>query len=84
MYPKPFLCPNGHTLGEVSLSLNRKSDFRIRRLSLYRHADQPDDIIAVITGPADEITCSICGYKRDWFIGDEGIQSILDARNIPQ
>ena len=74
MYPKPWICPSGHVLGEV----NRLNN--VRHLVLFRYAGQPQDVAAVITGPAYGITCSICGCKRNWFIGDEAIHELLEKR----
>jgi len=81
MYPKPWLCPSGHTLGEIN-TCKADSGVKVRKLYLYRQAANPADVIAEITGPVVNIACSICGCTRDWFIGDEGSQSILDARGI--
>ena len=78
MYPKPWLCPSGHVLGSVE----RIQETRRRYLKLYRQADNPASVIAEITGPVANITCSICGCTRDWHIGEESIQDLLEARGI--
>lgn len=79
MYPKPWICSSGHVLGVVVRVQG------IRHLNLYRQAVLPGEggeIIANITGPAFGATCSICGCKRNWFIGDEAIRELLEARGI--
>jgi len=81
MYPKPWLCPSGHTLGEIN-TCKADSGVKVRKLYLYRQADNPADVIAEITGPVVNIACSICGCTRDWHIGDEAIQELLEKHKI--
>jgi len=80
MIPKLFLCPSNHVLGVVE-----RSESGIRRLHLFREAVRKGEVgkdFAVIVGLTYEITCSICGCRRDWVPGEEAIQELLEARGI--
>jgi len=71
--PQPWNCPTGHRLGHVARA------GRIRRLFLYRQADEPRDVIAALTGNA-RIVCSVCRQEREWDVAAEALQELLERR----
>ena len=57
---------------------------RVRALMLYEvsveHDDVPPTLPALrgrVVGSVEEIQCTICKYKRDWIIGQDGMQELL-------
>lgn len=73
---KPWKCPTGHTLGHVA----RRG--RVRRLFLYRQANDSTNVIAELTGNA-EVICSVCLRTREWDLAAEGLRELLERRLSP-
>jgi hypothetical protein len=74
----------GHIVGEIK-SVTVGSG-RVRALMLYEMSlekdDVPDELPALrgkVIGSMDDIRCTICGHKRDWMIGEDGMQQLLKS-----
>lgn len=57
---------------------------RVRALMLYEVSVEqnnvPPSLPALrgkVVGSMEEIQCTICKYKRDWIIGQDGMQELL-------
>lgn len=87
---RQWRCKNGHVLGLVVRSRVRgeRDDYHVTRLLLFRHAIDLDvddvrpieevDVIAMVEGTTLNVTCSICGEKRTWWIGEAAIQRLME------
>lgn len=77
---KPWMCSNGHILGQVKRNGNG-----VRQLLLYRHAvdlsaEQPMDVdlIGFLEGSMFDIRCDLCGAVRPWEIGKEAVRRLVE------
>ena len=75
-------CPKGHIMGEIKRV--QVGEHRVRALMLYETSvdalDVPASLPALrgrVVGSMDEIQCTICKHKRDWIIGQDGMQELL-------
>lgn len=88
---KPWVCPDGHILGQtVRIEVNNNGRKRyVTQLNLYRHAidmeaETPEsvDVVAVLEGTVPVVECDICHKTRPWFIGEETIEHLLEQRKM--
>ncbi len=78
-------CPKGHIMGEIKRVV--VGEHQVRALMLYEksveQADVPASLPALrgkVIGSMDDIQCTVCNHKRDWIIGQDGMQELLSHR----
>lgn len=77
-------CPRGHVIGEVKY-LTRDKGVRVRALMQYDRSETklPDELPALrakLIGDAYDVRCTICGTVRDWYMGEDAINELLEKR----
>jgi hypothetical protein len=88
---KPWVCENGHWLGQtVRAEVNKDGrKIYVTRLNLFRHAidtkaERPEevDVVAVLEGTVPVVQCDVpgCGASRSWFIGEGALEHLLMQR----
>ncbi len=71
----------GHVLGEIRTVVYGKRE--VKALAVYEQslAAVPSEtpvVRAVAIGSLDRIRCTMCGETRDWIIGEDAIESLLE------
>jgi len=78
-------CRKGHILGEIKhVQVGRH---RVRALMLYEQSvtleGLPSELPVLrgrVTGGMDAIQCTLCHAERDWVVGEDALNALLEGR----
>ncbi len=77
-----WLCRNGHVLGMIKSSGNRRSLLELYRHAVDLNAESPAeiDVMGLLVGGMKDIRCDICNDVRIWH--RSGLGRSMDGRQI--
>lgn len=65
---KPWRCEQGHILGTIQVSRDRKALLMLYRHAVDEEADYPAeiDVMGLLMGGMKDIRCDVCGMVKVW------------------
>jgi hypothetical protein len=76
----------GHVLGEIKVVVY--GDRQVKALAVYEQSLEVPPVVTpeircTAVGSLDGIRCTKCGRRRDWIIGQDAVDSLLEQRHQP-